>query len=166
MATKKLRVQKMVRFSTPTHHRNFGLPISPMVKAEWAGVGNRLQAEGDTTATAQLCTVVQESFALQRLGSHPTCELCHSAVWLCTKILLKTTGAVNFQQDPWDKFYTAVWPRAVHSCWCSPQTPSPDFSPCAVSHFYPCHSWSPISSILKPSRKLELFSMAHFYCTT
>lgn len=34
MASKKMRTQKKVRFPTPILHRNCGLPISAMVKAD------------------------------------------------------------------------------------------------------------------------------------
>lgn len=126
----------------------------------------------------------------------PTWEGCDSAVWLCrlisisntffsktctflwdAKILLKSTGPVNFQllwklrldQAQWDQFCSAQ-PRVS----CPPQNcllllvqsmdsvHGPQFM-FSVSHSYPCHRWSLILSILKPSSKWKLFSMAHFY---
>lgn len=172
MASKKMRTQKKVRDSPLPYSTGTMACLYQQWLRQMSWCGSQTTAWRWYNCSAQLCTGVRESFALQSLVSHPMCEACRPAVWLCAflwgaKILmLKSTGVVNFHQEQWDKFYTASCPRAVCSCWCSPQTPPPALSPCSVSHFYPCHSWSPILSILKPSGESELFSMAHSYCTS
>lgn len=90
----------------------------------------------------------------------------HTFLWNA-KILLKSTGTVNFQQlwksgldqAQWDQFFTAR-PRVgcpPQSCLLSliqpigpVRSPQPMFS---GSHFYPHHRWSLILSILKPSKE-------------